>query len=182
VRKQTSLPPDEEPQWAFQHFQPPMVLGDRVYAFQPGVRTLDCVDRNTGELIWSRLFVDMERVLGVRGSKLICQRPNSIIAVDNSTGQTLWSQLVEGMTVAATCGTQGDIVCIQRIRIGNENRFRPQLIWIDSENGQLRSPAMLKDLEDADPRLGPLIVAKDRFWTFWGKGNDPTRDVIELSP
>jgi outer membrane protein assembly factor BamB len=183
LRKQISLPPDEEPQWAAQNFQPPIVAGDRLHVFQPGVRTLDSLKLDTGELVWSRLFIDLERVIGTDDGKLICQRRDAMFAIDAADGKTLWSQPVEGLTGSVTVGKDGDILCVQRPPgPASDKLLRPRLAWFDSDQGTHRATFELKDLEDTDPRFGPLLVDHDRIWTFWGRGNDPTRDVIELSP
>lgn len=184
IRQQTSLPPDEEPQWVSQFFQPPFVVGHRVYVFQPGVRTLECVERDTGLLVWSRLFLEMERLVGVIGPLLICQNGNGLLAIDNSDGHIRWRHDADGVTCGVTCGAEGDIVYVQRVPVDpGRTRYRPRLVWVNSSNGVPRATAELPDLEEPDPRIGPLVFDHDRLWTFWGRGqNEPTRDVVELTP
>jgi hypothetical protein len=184
LRKSIVLPPDEDPHWVTQWFQPPFVLGKKMYVTQPGGHAIECLDCDTGNLLWSKLTFDAERLIGVVGSHLIAQRASGFAAINKDDGREVWTTDLEGLTAGVTAGSDGDMIAIQRIPTdATRGRFRPRIVWIDPATGTIRATTNLPDLEEADPRIGPLIVDQDRIWTFWGRGqNDPTRDVVELLP
>ncbi len=184
LRKQTTLPPDEDPQWVTQWFQPPFVVGEKLFVTQPGGRSLECLDRDTGGVIWSKLVLDVERLIGVVDRHLIAQTGRGLTAFNVDDGQTSWTVELPGLTAGVTSSADGGVLAVQRLPIdAARSRFRPRLIWLDPSSGEIRGTAGLPDLEDADPRVGPLVVDQDRIWTFWGRGqNDATRDVVELLP
>lgn len=184
MRRQMTLPPDEDPQWARQWFQPPFVVGDRLLVFQPGGISLECLHADTGNVVWSKVAVDFERLAGIVNDQVIAQTNRGLTALDLADGRIRWTLELEGLTAGVTSSDRGDLLAVQRLPTdANRSRFRPRLIWIDPVKGEIRGSSALPDLEEADPRVGPLVVDQDRLWTFWGKGqSDPTRDVVELIP
>jgi hypothetical protein len=115
---------------------------------------------------------------------LVAQTDRGFTAFKVDDGQLAWEQDLGGLTVGVTSSAAGGLLAVQRIPTDpGRTRFRPRLVWLDPVSGEVRGAASLADLEDADPRVGPLVVDQDRIWTFWGRGqNDPNRDVVELLP
>jgi hypothetical protein len=76
------------------------------------------------------------------------------------------------------------VLYARRIPIdATRSRFRPRLVWLDTTTGAIRGSHDLAGLEESDPRIGPLVIHRDRLWTFWGNGqHEASRDVIELLP
>jgi hypothetical protein len=61
--------------------------------------------------------------------------------------------------------------------------LQTRLVWLDPASGNELGSTVIPQWNDADPRLGPIVVYKDRLWTFFGKGqHEPTRDLVELTP
>jgi len=58
----------------------------------------------------------------------------------------------------------------------------PALVWLDAADGDILGVMEFPPWQDNDPRVGPLVVAKDRLWTFFSKEKDPNKDLVELSP
>lgn len=183
MRKETILPPDEDLHWIHQSFQAPIAVGRRLYVTQPGSPALECVDSQTGGVLWSRLMMNLERVVAIGSQHLVVQTSTGLATFRLDDGRTEWTLPLAGLTMGVTGVAGGDILAVQRVPSDAAGkRFQPRLLWIDSAAGQIRAAAPLAELEDADPRIGPLVLHQNQIWTFSGRGqNDPTRDVVELS-
>jgi outer membrane protein assembly factor BamB len=184
LRKHTVLPPDEDPQWISQWFQPPLVHGRHVVVAQPGCQSLDCLDLDSGRRVWSHVLLDAERIVGLAGGLLLQQTKGGLMGLHLDDGRTVWEAEVPDLLDGIAVSQEGSVVALQRVPLDvNRSRFRPHLLWLDAQSGTALGMTALPELEDADPRLGPLVSTGKQLWTFWGKGQtDPTRDVIELEP
>ena len=56
IRRETVLPPSEEPNWVTQGFQPPLLAGNDLYVLQPGGCAVARLDVRSGRVAWSRLL------------------------------------------------------------------------------------------------------------------------------
>lgn len=196
VSRQILLPPDEQPDWVTQTFSPPLVFnerdhgagadgsnGNRIYVTEPGVRVLQCLDAETGDLYWSRTLPELRRLLGITGGCLIAHSTERLLGLDPMTGETLWQRPIEPLLLGYLCGGDQGILVARRQPVDEKKtRFVPELVWLDGRTGVETHSTRLVGLEDPDPRLGPLIVMDGQVWTFFGSGpNDAFRDVIQLA-
>jgi hypothetical protein len=184
IRRPVGLPPEEESNWVRQAFQSPLVVGDRVLLAQPGVRLLECVEADTGRLLWSHVLPDLESILGAHDGRAIVRTEQALMAYDLADGGQAWRydrpELCEGVLL----GGAGGLLIVERHPTRqNKDRFVPRLVWLDPATGRPTQAFPLASLEDSDPHLGPLVSHGDRLWAFWGKNNhDPNRDLLELAP
>src|SRR5690606_13800794 len=90
IRRPVSLPPDEDTSWVRQHFERPLIVGQRVILSQPGVRSLECVDANTGRLAWQQVLPNLETVIGAHEGRVIVRTEDAFIAFSADEGKELW--------------------------------------------------------------------------------------------
>jgi outer membrane protein assembly factor BamB len=183
IRKQVALPAEEEPRWVLQRYQPPLVDGERMYVAQPGVRGIECLDARTGTRHWLAVVPDLLAVSGLVEGKLIAWTESDLRALDASSGKTLWRHPATDLHSFQLCGPAGILYTQREKAPGMPALLQTRLVWLDPAGGSELGSAVVPQFTDADPRLGPLVVYKDRLWTFFGKGqHEPTRDVVELAP
>lgn len=184
IRRPTALPPDEEPSWVRQYVERPLVADGQVFLAQPGVRTVECVEPETGRLVWSKVLPGMESVIGEVDGRVIVRTEQAFLALDAKEGKQLWSHARPDLFDAILLGGDGGLVYVEREPTkANKDRFSPRLVWLDLTTGQAKHTFSLATLEDADPHFGPLVSYKDRLWSFWGRAqNDPNRDFVEMTP
>jgi hypothetical protein len=166
-----------------QHYERPLVEASRLYVAQPGVRAVDCLDVHSGARLWMSAIPDVVSILGIAEDKLLVRTETDIRGLDKSTGKLLWRrQLTELHSFAICSGNR--LLIAQREPVPMQNNLiQTRLIWLDAASGNPVATTVLPNLNDPDPRLGPLVQYKDRIWTFFGKGQtDPTRDLVELVP
>jgi outer membrane protein assembly factor BamB len=191
LRQHVVLPLDEESETCAQtHDRPLLHEGLLCYA-QPGVRTVDCVHPETGQLRWSTLMPDIRGVVGWRAGVVVVQTDAGFSGLSEKTGQVIWTTRaagiltvqMDGPAVGAAPATDASawILISRTLPVDGAKKFRPQLDWLDVTTGAIRASAALPALDDEDPRLGPAIAGPNRTWVFFGRGpHDPRRELVEL--
>lgn len=184
MRRPVALPPEEESSWIRQYVERPLVIGDRVFVTQPGVRTLECVDADTGRLIWSQALPDIESILGAVDQRLVVRTSDALLALDPSDGKQLWRHERPQLFDALLLGGEGGLMYVERAAMNvNQDRFAPRCVWLDPATGEPKQSLWLASQQEAEPHLGPLVTQNNRLWGFWGKNhNDPSRDFVEFVP
>jgi outer membrane protein assembly factor BamB len=181
VRKHLALPHEERPEWVFQHFAPPLVIDSRyLLSVQPGVETIDCLEVTTGRLLWSFSQERPWRLLGRSGQRVIAETESGLVALDLADGKVAWrrDEPQQRLTAAAV----SDKHVLYMVRRGAADKPRvPALVWLDAADGRQLGSVEFPQWQDNDPRIGPLVVAKDRLWTFFSKEKDPNKDLVELT-
>ncbi len=183
LRHTVYTPDEEDKQWVLQHYQRPVVEGNRLFVAQPGVRAVECLERDTGRSVWCRVLANVTGILGVDEDRLVITTEDGLAALDARTGEFLWRQTIEESHPAWALG-DGTILSLERERVepGKDLR-RNLLVWRDMANGELLRSVALDGLDRNDPRLGLLIPHQDRLWTLFGEGQqDTNRRLIELVP
>jgi len=181
VRRETVLPPAEEPGWVRQGFQGPLLIGSDLYVLQPGGCSVDRLDVNTGRVVWSRLLPGAQRLLGVAGPQLIVHTDLGLTSLAAATGEPHWEHSADGFLDAYLSDDATVMYACRRPAEEAPGKFRPHLVWLDAATGQNVAQTQLRGIEHENPFLGPLVMSGDRLWAFFGKGDqDPTRDLIEL--
>ncbi len=184
VREQVITPTEEDPSWVTQHFQPPIIVGQRIYVAQPGVRTIECLSLETGRRQWQVVLPGVQRISGIAGQHLVVQTDTGFAAFDAEAGNLRWQHKTDGLLEGQLCGGEAGLLYARRASL---RRMRGptdvQLVWLDTKTGERVATAPLTPLEDDSPRLGPLVPHGDRLWAFFGRGtNEPNRDFVELIP
>jgi outer membrane protein assembly factor BamB len=199
LREQIWIPPPgdaqyQAPQWFDQVHEPPLVENNRVFALQPGVWALECLDVANGHLAWRRTLAEATRLVRLMPGRLVVQTTDGLLALDPDSGRALWHYEREQgpetrMLCVGLCAPPGEVLACYRERESESNeRRRFVFVWIDSETGEpgeqtvLNTPAPTEK-ERPDPWLGPLVAREGRQWAFFGPIEDPaSRDVLELVP
>lgn len=184
IRREMVLPPsNEQPAWVTQSFQPPLLVGNDLYALQPGECAVSRLDARSGQVAWSRLLIGAQRLLGVAGQRLIVQTDRGLQSLAVDTGEPQWQHPVENLMDAYLCDDATVLYSCRRAAEDAPGKFRPQLVWVDVATGLGAGQTLLRGLEHEGPFLGPIVMAGSRLWAFFGRGDqDPTRDLIELVP
>ena len=174
VRRQIWAPrPDKEesdqaPLWRQHAHEPPLVAGSRVYATQPGVWAVECLDLATGRLLWRRGLLEMTRILGLAQKRLIVGTTGGMLALDAETGDVLWRHDADGLLDVQCCGADGRLL-YARLAAGEPRRARqPVLVWVDPANGRTAAETALDIELPREATFGPLVVAGGRYWVFTG--------------
>ncbi len=184
IRRHIVLPPQQETNWVTQYFQAPISVGGRLYVSQPCVRSVDCLDADTGDLLWRRTLPDIRRIVGSSPDRVLLQTDGGFVALSTDDGAFLWRHEATPILDAHVCGPDGTILYATRVATEADPKiFSPRLAWIDPATGAVTETTDLKGRDDKDPRMGPMLVHNDRLWTFYGRGQeDPIRELVELIP
>jgi len=167
---------------------PPHVVDGRVYATQPGVWSVECIDLWTGRLVWRKAVPEIAEVLGAYDGRLILRNWDTIVGMDLGSGQSRWVHQI-GSLPATACLWEGAgvVACVgvaQPTGIAAEDPL--VLEELDAATGAKRSAAGARGaagLGQAGTLLGPLVGRGDRLWVFAGQEDRPERcEVVELLP
>ena len=183
IRRETVLPPAEEPNWVRQSYQGPLLAGHDLYVLQPGGCAVLRLDVRSGRVAWNRLLPGAQRLLGLAAQRLVVQTDRGILALDVETGASQWLHPAENCLDGFLCDGAAVLYSCRAAVDDAPGKFRPQLVWLDAATGRATAQTQLRGLEHEQPFLGPLVVSGDRLWAFYGRGDqEPTRDLIELAP
>lgn len=179
VRTQTMLPSEEDPTWVQQLFQRPIIREDRVLIAQPGVATVDCLERSTGRKFWSRIVPELVGMVGITHGQVIVQTQGGLRSLSLASGEPAWHCELAAMHPAIACGEWVIVATHPKANEGNKQLTR--LLWINAQTGKVDTEQDIAGLEGDDPRVGMLIPHQAKLWTFFGQGpTDPSRDLVEL--
>jgi outer membrane protein assembly factor BamB len=182
VRKQVTLPADEDPRWVLQSYHRPLVAGKNVILTQPGTRSVISLEPATGLKQWETLVPDVVGCCGLSNGQVICQTESGVQAIDLATGARKWFSPLTDLQPHALVDEQNVLVARKGMKSDNKQPVI-ELAWLDPKTGNVKATTQVAALTDALPRLGALVPYKDRVFTFFGKGqHDPNRDVVELIP
>lgn len=187
LRRQTWIPPLGQDYWSAKAWyeashEPPVVDDVRVYATQPGVWDVECVELTTGRLIWRRPLGGLTRVLGRTSEHLLVETDGQVLALRPDSGKPLWCRDLKNRLETRFCARPETLVCVQ-CEPNKENGKPPQLalLWLDPRTGQPLSRSPLATPARQDPWLKPLVIAGDRAWCFLASIQEPAkREVFEL--
>lgn len=186
IRKQVTLPVDEDPRWVLQSYHRPLVADGRVILAQPGTRSVLAIDPTTGLKHWETLIPDVLGIWGVAAGSdsrlVICQTESGVQALELATGKRTWTAPLSDLQPHALVDEQR-ILTARKGLSADKKQPVIELVWLEASTGKQAATTQLAALTDGTPRLGPLVPFKDRLFTFFGKGqHDPNRDVVELVP
>lgn len=188
LRRQVWVPPPggyhyRAPEWFEQAHELPLVDDGRVYATQPGVWGVECLDLETGRVVWRRAVAGLTRLIGLASGRLVLETADGLEAVDPVSGETVWHHASEPSLKARLCGDPGLILAYHLGRDReSEEGTQVLLEWIDAQTGHIRERSVLNVPERTDAWLGPLVASGGRQWVFFAPPEEPaSRDILELT-
>lgn len=181
VRKQTWLAARAENDWGQQAMQPPLLHQGRLYLQQPGVKAIECLDPATGRLLWRSVLPGVRRMLGIQDDRLLVQDDAGIVALGCQNGDFLWSAQCPNLLDGYALASSGPLWLVDLQR-GQENKWTPELLWLDPATGQELGRQPLNDLRHDQPYAAPLLPVSDGVWWLFSEGGreNPQRKIWEL--
>jgi outer membrane protein assembly factor BamB len=189
LRRQSTIPMSLDYRWHEQGQDPPVVSRGLVFAAQPGVREVTCLDLETGRMRWQRAMPQLVRVSGMVDGRLIVRTTEGIEALAAADGKLLWQADVPNLLVAQLLpGAKADpagagrsilVACSELADA--ELQWRVRLSWLDPATGREIARRPLVDLVHKVPQFGPLVAHENRLWGFFRKSPDPTHEIFELT-
>ncbi len=183
VRRQEWISPQDDRDWARQYQAPPIVWQDLLFVTQPGVAAVECIDAESGELLWRRVFPGLMRVAGLAENRLIVQTQSGFVGLVPSNGHPRWFHDVGDVLEGQLCGGPGKLLYTRREKVpGNDKDLRPVLVWLDPADGHEQATFALDSLRHDHPMFGPFLVGGDKLFAFAASGeNEPVRTLYELT-
>lgn len=188
IRRQVFVPPPLQDhqagrEWLEQYHEPLLVSGGRIYATQPGVWGIECMELDGGRLLWRQASGSLTRLAGFADDRLIAQTSDGPIALDRETGRLLWFRGVKDCLAVRICGPRDAVLSFSAYATRRGNRGNPSgvlLSWFDPAEG---SPVASEVLEAPAPgawHVGPLLAASGRQWLAMAPQQQPTqRRIVE---
>lgn len=199
-REWTSITLDSRYRYA-RSWSPPVIVEDQLVVGQPESPAIDCMDLQTGRLIWQHVEPELRRIIASPGDSLILETREGLKKISSVTGQSIWlysaADLLDGIAVGplesidkvpsgnARQTGRSAILAVRHVanQDGSANTMLPTLVWIDSETGQEIARQRFLSLADREARVGPFLITKDRLFAFAGKNRkEGKRDIIEFVP
>jgi outer membrane protein assembly factor BamB len=183
IRRQLWMPPPSEgfyeaAAWYAQIHQPPLVAGGRVFATQPGVWGVDCLDLATGRLVWQRSAGELVRLVGLIEERLVVEAADGLFAVDAATGNRLWTHEVAQPAESRVLAGQRVIEYLQTVPQADGAAPQLALTRIDVDNGQVRRRTFLKGPAEKEPLWGPLATSGGRQWLLFAPAATPAKRTV----
>ncbi len=181
VRRQEWVSPQDDPDWARQYQTPPLVSGNRLFVAQPGVLAVECLDLESGALIWRTVPDGLRRIVGLSDDRLIVETNRGFTALAAAKGNAVWYHDAGDLLEAQLCGGPGKFLYSRREK--DPNGFHPVLVWLDPATGRERATFACDQLRYPYPMFGPFASAGGKLFVFAAGGdNEPVRTLYELNP
>jgi len=205
IRRQIWTPPAENYShalhWLRQVHRRPLVVDGQIYATQPGVWAVECIELQTGRLRWRTPLPELIAPVGRIQQRLIVETTDGIAALDADSGRILWrhdASVTPGNRVTPgnvnrldmrPCGRE-DSICYARLEEPTDQKpRRPVLVWVDPATGKTIEQSTLEITVQKNLLLGPLVVSVipsnhgNRQWIFFASDEQPSnREIRELVP
>ncbi|MBC8874873.1 MAG: PQQ-like beta-propeller repeat protein, partial [Planctomycetes bacterium] len=184
IRRNTWLPAPLDPYWSRQAIGPPIVVGDRVLATQPGAKTIDCLDLATGRLDWRAARSTLHRMLGTIDQTLVIQTDEGLAAISLDSGEELWHRPIPDLLEGALMGAAGRVICVRHFE-GTQVPYAT-LQWLDGRTGQLLGRQPFWTPSPKYVLVGPLASDGKRAWALAAVADEkgkltPRRELVELA-
>ena len=183
IRRQIYIPPagpdyqNSQP-WLAQHHEPLHVSPGRVYATQPGVWGMECVDLDSGRILWRQAAGSLARVAGKVDDRMILETTDGPVALDAQTGKVVWMRYVRQCQATRVCGDPRSVVCLgtQTSRSkGKETSEGITLSWYNPQDGQPMGQCSVEARTQPGCLLGPLAAAENRQWIALANPQQPAQ-------
>jgi outer membrane protein assembly factor BamB len=183
IRRQLWMPPPSEgyyeaASWCGQIHGPPLVVVGRVYATQPGVWGIQCLDLASGRLIWQCGAGELVRLVGLAGDRLVVEAADGLFALDAASGKRLWTRpVLHPLESRVLAGARA----VQYLQLTTQPDGSPPqltLTRIGVENGEIRRAVLLKGPAEKEPLWGPLVTCGVRQWLMGTSAATPGRRAL----
>ncbi len=171
--------------WLMQRHTPPLVIGDRVYATQPGVWNVECLDLDTGRLIWRQAFSELVGLVGAEwqhdSGRIIVETTDGFLALSPDSGKILWQHDASQRLSARLLGQPGGLLYARLVE-SQDAQQPPRIVltWLDPATGGVRASSALNTPTQAAPLFGPLVAWGARQWGFFATADEPaSRTILE---
>ncbi|MFP6762991.1 MAG: PQQ-binding-like beta-propeller repeat protein, partial [Planctomycetaceae bacterium] len=201
VRRQSWTPVIYDPLRRTRAWQPPLIHGDSVFVSQPGIDGVECLNRSSGRIQWSRMLPGLKRVVGLAGDQLLVERHSGLESLAASDGQSRWqyraTSLMDAVlatlppdeavilpdasqpdAVAAAAEPATQWILVTRWRKLPKNIMEARLVWLDQATGRAIAEQPLSLLNSSEVALGPFLTNGDRSWVFGAKNRKEPRQVL----
>jgi tetratricopeptide (TPR) repeat protein len=172
----------------------PLVAERRLYVTQPGVWKIECLDLDSGRMLWQRAEPGLRRLLGVNPQRLLAETTAGLLALDARSGKELWTHEEEshpgtGRAARLAGGVFDDpevtVYALLRNTTGESwsTSVQPYLLWLNAHTGEKLSETLVEapDRKPANQAFGPLFFAPGRQWVRWPARLDSTeQEILEL--
>ena len=190
LRRQIYAPPTRQiphaAMWLRHAHAAGLVADGRIYATQPGVWAVECIEMETGRLVWRKALPEMIALAGKLDSRLIVETTDGLLALDTRTGDVLWRRDVADR-LDTRIGGGAEAICCVRLEPPDATNpgkpRRPMFVWIDPQTGETATESTLNLSKDKGVLLGPVVVREGRQWAMVGSADKPAlREIQELLP
>jgi len=170
--------------WLRRRHESPLAADGRIYVTQPGVWNIECLDLQTGRLIWREAVSELTALLGRVEQRLIVETAEGFLAKDVGAGKTVWYHDAADRLDGWLCGPGAGIVYSRTADAEDASKGRDIiLVYLDPASGEVRGTSILDASTHKEPAFGPFVAHGSRKWGFLAvPGHPATREVLELIP
>ncbi|HUQ72868.1 MAG TPA: PQQ-binding-like beta-propeller repeat protein [Planctomycetaceae bacterium] len=181
IRRELWLPPRIDP-LQYDHFAlPPVLTENTALVAQPNVRTVQCLDRQTGRRLWNRPLPRLQGMIAMHEPFAFAAEPERLTAIDTATGAVLWQTPLEGWLGPLAVDDNRVAVLRRETRKGNQGWLT--LTWLDSATGRVLADSSLDAEEKDEWRVGPWFALDGGLWALSESGiKTAHRDLSVLTP
>lgn len=191
LREQPWIPPSDRSWWQAHPWYvaaatAPLVRGGRVYVHQPGSWTVESVDVETGEPIWSRSDGRLRSILAEWNGRLWLQTEDGLLVLEEADGRMeRFAPLPNLLGVGFLEGTQQLWCATSREVPGKRDEREWRFLRLDADTGRVLG-AMSVPAEGKDWQFfGPVVPAPDAIVFMTASRSQPALRRcyrMELSP
>jgi outer membrane protein assembly factor BamB len=189
IRRQVWVPPpgpeyQSSKEWFEQHHEPLRVAGGRVYATQPGVWGIECMELESGRLVWRQGSGNLTRLVGRTADRLILETSDGPAALDPETGNVVWTRPVPRCLAVRICSQPDSVVCLSDQATRTKRKETTDgiaLSWYDADDGRPLGSSVVDSRRAQGWFLGPLVGVEKRQWIALAAQQQPTqRELLEM--
>lgn len=200
LRRRSTPPSEQDPRRPLEWIEPPLLSADaeRVILRRPGLPLVQCLQAETGELLWERLAPGLASVPAMREDRILVWTDERLEAWSIDDGGVLWSKpwrkRCRGMVSLPEWGVFAELAeSVEQLPIwahtGPVQRLpRPEgpqfaIQWRDWGTGRVLRTTQLEGFSGKLSRVARLIPTANHWWVFEGDGPlDATRTLHQLAP
>jgi len=165
-------------EWFEQLHEPPLAAPGRVYATQPGVWGIECLDLESGRLLWRQGSGNLARLVGRVADRLVIETADGPAALDPETGKLLWAQEVKECLLTRLAGEPAAILSLALHVARRPDRQEPsgmRLSWFDPAEGRALGSCIMEAKVKPGWHVGPLGAGAGRQWLAFATQQEPAR-------
>jgi outer membrane protein assembly factor BamB len=198
VRQQSWTPPILDPMRRIRAWQPPLIHGETVLVSQPGIDGVDCLDRTSGRILWSRMVPGLKRVVGLVGPQLLVERRDGLESLAADDGRSLWQYHTTTLMDAVLAGPPLDVeikvaagdppvekmppepqwILVTQWKQLPKKIMEARLVWLDPETGRAVSEQPLTELNSREVAIGPFLTSGERVWLYGTQSRKEARRIL----